>query len=31
MWRDNVIWSRQRHWRDQKGQIEKYFLDEIIF
>jgi hypothetical protein len=30
-WRDNVIWSRQRRWRDQKGQIKKYFLGEIIF
>jgi len=26
----NVIWSRQRRWRDQKGQIYKNFLRAII-
>jgi hypothetical protein len=31
MCRDNVIWSCQRRWHDQKGQIWKYFLGEIIF
>jgi hypothetical protein len=31
MWHDSVIWSHQHHWRDQKGQIWKYFLGEIIF
>jgi hypothetical protein len=30
MWRDSVIWSRQRHQRDQKGQIRKKNLGAII-
>ena len=29
MWRDSVIWSLQRDWRDQKGQIRKIFLKAI--
>jgi len=30
MWRDKVIWSRQRHWLNQKGQIRKIFSGEVI-
>jgi hypothetical protein len=30
IWRDNVIWSLQLDWRDQKGQIRKKILEAII-
>ena len=30
MWRDDVIWSRQRHWHDQKDQIRKFFYEQLL-
>jgi hypothetical protein len=30
MWCDNVIWSRQRYWHDQKSRISNFLRAIII-